>query len=86
MAEENYKYRTSPFLLRNQFRGEGDYRIPIIPKAEFRDEDFKNLLLIGFGRTNLENNNHPDRMVHFFLYDYKFERVWKSPDTDIETL
>ena len=22
----------------------------------------------------------------FFLYDYKFERVWKSPDSDIEKL
>lgn len=86
MTEENYKCRTSTFLLRNQFHGEGDYNIPIIPKAEFWDADFENLLLIGFDRVNLENNNHLNRMVHFFLYDYKFERVWKNPDTDIETL
>ena len=25
-------------------------------------------------------------MVHFFLYDYRFERVWKNPDDDIEKL
>lgn len=25
-------------------------------------------------------------MVHFFLYDYKFERVWKHPDQDVEKL
>lgn len=25
-------------------------------------------------------------MVHFFLYEYKFERVWKNPDADIEKL
>lgn len=25
-------------------------------------------------------------MVHFFLYDYRFERVWKNPDSDIERL
>lgn len=25
-------------------------------------------------------------MVHFFLYDYRFERVWKTPDADIERL
>lgn len=25
-------------------------------------------------------------MVHFFLYDYRFERVWKNPDNDIEKL
>ena len=23
-------------------------------------------------------------MVHFFLYDDRFERVWKNPDNDIE--
>lgn len=86
MTEENYKYRTSPFLLRNQFSGAGRWEIPIVPKAEFRDEEFDGLLLLGFDRTNLENSNHLDRMVHFFLYDYKFERVWKNPDSDIEKL
>lgn len=25
-------------------------------------------------------------MVHFFLYDYRFERVWKNPDSDLEKL
>ncbi|MEG1447806.1 MAG: DUF4417 domain-containing protein [Oscillospiraceae bacterium] len=86
MTEENYNYRTSPFLLRNQFDGESKFEIPLIPKTKFTDEDFKDLLLIGFDRTNLKNNNHLDRMVHFFLYDYKFERVWKNPDNDIEKL
>ena len=86
MTEENYHYRTSPFLLRNQFDGGGKSKTPVIPKAEFTDQDFEDLLLIGFDRTNLENNNHLQRMVHFFLYDYKFERVWKNPDSDIEKL
>lgn len=86
MTEENYKYRTSPLLLRNQFKGEGTHRIPVIPKAKLEAADFENLLLLGFDRTKLEGNNHLERMVHFFLYDYKFERVWKNPDTDIEKL
>lgn len=86
MTEENYNYRTSPFLLRNQFDGDGQFEIPIIPKVALTDEDFQDLLLVGFDRTNLENNNNLQRMVHFFLYDYKFERVWKNPDSDIEKL
>lgn len=86
MTEENYHYRTSPFLLRNQFSGPGKWKIPIIPKVEFSEDEFAGLRLIGFDRTNLENNNHLDRMVHFFLYDYKFERVWKNPDADLEKL
>ena len=31
MTEENYNYRTSQALLRNQFPGNGKLKIPIIP-------------------------------------------------------
>ena len=61
-------------------------KIPIIPKFQEKPGDFDDLLLIGFDKTHLEDQNHLDRMVHFFLYDYRFERVWKNPDNDIEKL
>lgn len=51
MTEENYQYRTSQTMLRNQFAGEGVFQTPIIPKSDFTDEDFKDLLLIGFDRA-----------------------------------
>ena len=86
MTEENYNYRTSQTLLRNQFPGSGKLQIPIIPKFREKPGDFDDLLLIGFDKTHLEDQTHLDRMVHFFLYDYRFERVWKSPDNDIEKL
>ena len=86
MTEENYTYRTSQLLLRSQFPGTGTWNIPLIPKFQKRADDFDDLLLIGFDKTHLEDQNHLDRMVHFFLYDYRFERVWKSPDHDIEKL
>lgn len=86
MTEENYNYRTSQTLLRNQFPGKGKLQMPIIPKFRERAGDFDDLLLIGFDKTNLEDMNHLDRVVHFFLYDYRFERVWKTPDSDIEKL
>ena len=86
MTEENYNYRTSQKLLRNQFPGKGKLKIPIIPKFQESPGDFDDLLLIGFDKTHLEDQNHLDRMVHFFLYDYRFERVWKNPDNDIEKL
>ena len=35
MTEENYQYRTSQNMLRNQFEGEGAFQIPIIPKSGF---------------------------------------------------
>lgn len=86
MTEENYNYHTSQTLLRNQFPGKGKLQIPIIPRFKAKEDDFNDLLLIGFDKTHLEDQNHLDRMVHFFLYDYRFERVWKNPDNDIEKL
>lgn len=86
MTEENYNYRTSQTLLRNQFPGKGKLKIPVIPKFQENSGDFDDLLLIGFDKTHPEDQNHLDRMVHFFLYDYRFERVWKNPDSDIEKL
>ena len=86
MTEENYNYRTCQTLLRNQFPGKGKLKIPVIPKFQEIPGDFDDLLLIGFDKTHLEDRNHLDRMVHFFLYDYRFERVWKNPESDIEKL
>ena len=86
MTEENYNYRTSQMLLHNQFPGFYKWKIPVIPRFELRPGDFDDLLLIGFDKTHLEDQNHLNRMVHFFLYDYHFERVWKNPDSDIEKL
>ena len=86
MTEENYRYRTSQELLRNQFPGTGALRIPVIPKFEAKPGDFDDLLLIGYDKTRPDDQPHLDRMVHFFLYDYRFERVWKQPDGDIEKL
>ena len=82
MTLENYNYRTDPLFLRNQFdeKGDGKYKIPQIPKAEFTDNDFLGLLLLGFDRAKAYDTKYNDRMVHFFLYDYKFEGIWKSPD------
>ena len=61
MTEKNYNYRTSQTLLRNQFPGKGKWKIPVIPKFQPKDGDFNDLLLIGFDKTNLEDQNHLDR-------------------------
>lgn len=85
MTEENYKYRTSDLFLRNQFNGVGKFDIPEIPKSNFSDDTLENLLLIGFNKINTDQSNY-ERMVHFFLYDYKFENIWKKPDEYVEKL
>lgn len=85
MTEENYNYRTSDLFLRNQFDGIGEFGMPEIPKCNFSDDELENLLLIGFDKIKSDENNF-DRMVHFFLYDYKFESIWNKPNTYVEKL
>ena len=85
MTEENYKYRTSDLFLRNQFNGVGKFDIPEIPKSNFSDDTLENLLLIGFDKINTDQSNY-ECMVHFFLYDYKFENIWKKPDVYVKKL
>lgn len=86
MTLENLNYRTNPMFLRNQFNSSNLYEIPDIPKVEFTDEDFKDLRLLAFNQTKSDDGLHNERIVHFFLYDYNFENVWKDTEKYIELL
>lgn len=86
MTSENYKYRTSPLFLRNSYYGTGKFEIPIIPKFEVSPDDFQELRLIGFDRTKEDDEKHFDRIVHFFLYDYRFEKLWSEPNKQLKRL
>ena len=55
MTEQNYQYRTSQNLLRNQFDGDGPFQIPIIPKASFSEKEFQELMLIGFDKARADD-------------------------------
>lgn len=86
MTEENFNYRTSPMFLRNQFDGYGKYNMPLIAKINYKYEKLNDLRLIGFDKVKNGKDKHYNRMVHFFLYDYKFEDIWKKPDKYIMVL
>ena len=86
MTEENYLYRTSPFMLRNQFPGSGHWHIPVIPKASFADDEFHDLRLIGYDRTKPDDERNLDEMVQSFRYDDKVERKCMHPDQDRDKL
>ncbi len=81
MTLENFKYRTDPLFLRDQFSKQADiFGIPIIPKPYFSHEELQNLRLLGFDQVKRDEGKHKNRMVHFFLYDYKFEKLWDDPE------
>ena len=86
MTEENYNYRTDPIFLRNQFYEYGQYKMPMVPSFDFDSDDLDGLRLIGFDAIKSGKDKHFNRMVHFFLYDYKFECIWENPDKYIDVL
>lgn len=86
MTLENYNYRTNPMFLRNQFSSDNAYGIPTLPKATLTNEERENLMLIAFNSIKSDNARNSDRFVHFFLYDYNFEKLWTKPDESLELL
>ncbi len=86
MTEENYNYRTNPMFLRNQFEGDDKWKIPHIEKTDLELSCFDDLRLIGFDKVKTNKDEHYNRIVHFFLYDYKFENIWTNPDKYIDIL
>ena len=51
----------------------GKFDFPIIKKQKIDLEDFK---MIGFNYAR--SSKEYDSFLHFFLYDYQFERVWNN--------
>ena len=74
------KFRTNPMFLRNQFKGDGVFEIPKIKKEEI---ELENIELIGYDKLNEKETN---KIVHFFLDDYKFEAIWNDPEPRVEKL
>lgn len=74
------EFRTNPMFLRNQCLGTGDFEMPVIRKEEMRLE---NVQLVGYDNLS---KNRKDRIVHFFLDDYKFEVIWNNPDSKVDIL
>ena len=78
MTSENF--RTNPMFLRNQFKGDGIFDIPLLQTDEI---DLEEIELIGYDKLC---DNKTESIVHFFMDDYKFEGMWKDPEPRIERL
>lgn len=64
------------------YDGEGSYEFPVVNPT---DIDINNAQLIGFNYAKSEKNPD-DKIVHFFLDDYQFERIWNNPDIYLSVL
>lgn len=68
-------------FLRNQFKKVGMFNLPLVKKQEI---DLENASLIGYDKINQSSDY--EKIVHFFLDDYRFESIYTNPEKKIETL
>lgn len=68
-------------FLRNDFKGVGMFNLPLVKKQEVSLEDAE---LIVYDKINQSNDYN--KIVHFFLDDYKFESIYNNPDNKIEQI
>lgn len=68
-------------FLRNQFKKVGMFNLPLVKKQEI---DLENASLIGYDKINRSSDY--EKIVHFFLDDYRFESIYTNPEKKIETL
>lgn len=73
-------FRNDPMFLRNQFARDGTFEMPVIQKTKL---ELDNIEFIGYDKLN---EGKKDKIVHFFLDDYKFEILWKDPEPRVERL
>lgn len=74
----NYREKRGAYLNceKRMFDGVGQFEMPELEPVHV---DLTDLKVIGFNYAIGER--HPeDKIVHFFLDDYQFERVWNDPD------
>lgn len=68
-------------FLRNQFKGVGMFRLPLIKKQNIKLDSAK---FIGYDKIN--QNSDFSKIVHFYLDDYKFEDIYSKPDKKLALL
>ena len=74
-------------LVRNEFlyygQSSGKYDMPIIKK---QDIDVDKIQFLSYTNTKLNDTENLDKTVHFFTYDWKFEKVYQKAQTEVEKL
>ncbi len=73
-------------LLRNEFlycNSSGKYNFPIIKK---QDIDIEKISFLSYSNAKKEDSENKDKTIHFFTYDWKFEKVYEKADEELEKL
>ena len=72
---ELQKRRNKQELVRNEFKTVGKYQIPLIRK---QDIDLDTISLISFSDIKQDDKENAYKTVHFFTYDWLFDKVYEK--------
>ena len=75
--------RQNPLLVRGEYNGNNPWDIPLMKVCHINDP---NLKFVSFQSTGPKDTGNFDKAVHFFIDDYKFEKVYSRPDDYIRKL
>lgn len=74
-------------LVRNEFlsygQSSGKYDFPIIKK---QDIDINQISFLSFVDAKRNDEENKDKTIHFFTYDWKFEKVYENAEEELEKL
>ncbi len=81
------KQKNKQKLVRNEFlyynQSQGKYNFPLIKKQEVDIDKIKFLSIVNAKNNDMENK---DKTIHFFTYDWKFEKVYQNAEEELEKL
>jgi len=84
--EKDKQYKKQK-LVRNEFlyygNSGGKYDFPIIKKQDINVDEIKFLSFLNAKKDDKENTN---KTIHFFTYDWLFDKVYENPEIELEKL
>lgn len=70
-------------LVRDEFKTVGKYGIPLIKKQNI---DLDKINLWSYTKAKNNDDEHNDKTIHFFTYDWHFDNVYDKPEVALEKL
>ena len=77
------KAKHKRLLVRNEFRGVGKYNIPVVRKQFI---DLNKIRFVDFTKSKANNDENAEKTLHFFMHDWKFDKVYDKPDDEVEKI
>jgi len=81
------KQKKKQLLVRNEFlyqgKSAGKYDFPVIRKQNI---DIEKIKFLSYSDAKKNDNENKDKTIHFFTYDWKFEKVYLNPEEELKKL